>query len=164
VVAPLNSYIRLFQRKGLLVLATRDWHPADHCSFQAQGGRWPTHCVIDTAGAEFAPGLELSPDTLIVSKDTGQNQETYSAFQSNELDLAGRLRERGAKRLFIGGIATDYCVLFTVLDALAAGFAVYLLVDAIRPVEVVKGDGEAAIHEMCGRGAVPVTLDRLEVD
>jgi len=162
VVAPLNSYIQLFQRKGLPVLFTRDWHPADHCSFKDQGGRWPVHCVVGTRGAEFACGLDLPQDVQIVSKDTEPDQETYSGFQSDEVDLTGRLRELGARRLFIGGIATDYCVLFTVLDALAAGFAVCLLVDAIRPVEVVKGDGEAAIHEMCGRGAEPITLDQLE--
>jgi nicotinamidase/pyrazinamidase len=161
VVAPLNHYMRIFERKGLPVFATRDWHPTDHCSFRERGGRWPVHCVVDTPGAEFAPGLELPTYTRIVSKDTEPDQETYSGFQAMETDLAGRLRELGVSRLFIGGIATDYCVLFTVLDALAAGFEVCLLEDAIRPVEVVAGDGEAAIREMQARGAEPVALEQL---
>ena len=161
VVAPLNRYMRIFECKGLPVFATRDWHPTDHCSFRGQGGRWPDHCVVDTPGAEFAPGLEFPAHTRIVSKDTEPVQETYSGFQAVEMDMAGRLMELGVKRLFIGVIATDYCVLFTVLDAMAAGFEACLLVDAIRPVEVVAGDGEAAIREMRGRGAVPVTLEQL---
>jgi nicotinamidase/pyrazinamidase len=119
--------------------------------------------VVDTPGAEFAAGLELPTYTRIVSKDTEPDQETYSGFQSMETNLAGRLWELGVNRLFIGGIATDYCVLFTVLDALAAGFEVCLLEDAIRPVEVVAGDGEAAIREMQARGAVPVALEQLVV-
>jgi nicotinamidase/pyrazinamidase len=161
VVAPLNHYMRIFERKGLPVFATRDWHPTDHCSFRERGGRWPVHCVVDTPGAGFAAGLEFPTHTRIVSKDTEPGQETYSGFQATETNLAGRLRELGVNRLFIGGIATDYCVLFTVLDALAAGFEVCLLEDAIRPVEVVAGDGEAAIREMQGRGAVPVALEQL---
>ncbi len=161
VVAPLNRYMRIFEQKGLPVFATRDWHPADHCSFREKGGRWPVHCVVGTSGAEFAPGLEFPAHTRIVSKDTEPDQETYSGFQAKETNLAGRLRALGVKRLFIGGIATDYCVLFTVLDAMAAGFEARLLVDAIRPVEVVAGAGEAASRERQGRSAVPVNLEQL---
>lgn len=162
VVEPLNRYLRLFARKRLPVIATRDWHPAEHCSFQKHGGPWPIHCVNDTPGAKFAPALQLPPETLIVSKGSESSQEAYSGFQTAELDLAFHLRSLGVTRLFIGGLATDYCVRQTVLDALSAGFDVFLLQDAIRGVEVKPGDGAAAIDEMRKRGAVAVTLEQLK--
>lgn len=161
VVEPLNRYLRLFGRKRLPVVATRDWHPADHCSFQEHGGPWRIHCVHETPGAEFASGLQLPPDTLIVSKGTESEQEAYSGFQATGLDLAANLQSLGVTRLFIGGLATDYCVRHTVLDAMHAGFDVCLLQDAIRAVEVAPGDGAAAIREMCERGARTVTLEQL---
>ena len=159
VVGPLNVYLRLFAEKGLPIFATRDWHPADHCSFRARGGPWPVHCVAGSPGAEFAEGLALPGGVRIVSKDVLRDQDTYSGFQRT--DLARQLRDLGVKRLYIGGIATDYCVLHTVLDALSAGFSVCLLEDAIRPVEVRPGDGEAAVRAMREKGALAVSLDRV---
>jgi nicotinamidase/pyrazinamidase len=161
VVEPLNRYLHLFGRKQLPVIATRDWHPDNHCSFQKHGGPWPVHCVIGSPGARFAPDLQLPPDTFIISKGTDRNQEAYSGFQASGTDLAVMLRSLGVIRLFIGGLATDYCVRYTALDALSAGFDVCLLQDAIRAVEVKPGDGAAAIHEMCKRGAVLITLEQL---
>ena len=159
VVPVLNEYIHRFRTAGLPIVATRDWHPPDHCSFQAQGGPWPPHCVQGTPGADFAPGLELPEDALIVSKATKPDQEAYSGFQGTDLDA--RLREMGVRRLFIGGLATDYCVKQTVLDALRLGYRVYLLTDAIRAVDVQPGDGDAAIDEMLRAGALPLTLSDL---
>ncbi len=159
VVPVLNEYIHHFRAAGLPIVATRDWHPPDHCSFQAQGGPWPPHCVQGTPGADFAPGLELPEDALIVSKATKPDQEAYSGFQDTDLDA--RLREMGVRRLFIGGLATDYCVKQTVLDALRLGYRVYLLTDAIRAVDVQPGDGDAAIDEMLRAGALPLTLSDL---
>ncbi len=160
VIAPLNAWIERVERRGLPIIATRDWHPADHCSFQARGGPWPVHCVAGTPGAEFAPTLRLPKNAWIISKATSPDQEAYSGFQGT--DLATRLREAGVRRLFIGGLATDYCVLNTVKDALQEGFTVFLLQDAIRAVNVKPGDGERAIAEMLAAGAVPVTLADLE--
>jgi len=160
VIAPLNAWIERFEQQGLPVIATRDWHPADHCSFQPQGGPWPVHCVAGTPGAKFAPNLHLPGNAWIISKATRPDREAYSGFQGT--GLATRLRESGVRRLFIGGLATDYCVLNTVKDALKEGFTVFLLKDAIRAVNVKPGDGERAIEEMIAAGAVPLTLGDLE--
>ncbi len=151
VMAPLNRYIALFQARGLPVYATRDWHPPDHCSFTAQGGPWPPHCVAETAGAAFAADLHLPADAVVVYKATLQGKDAYSGFEGTH--LAEHLRDRQVSRLFIGGLATDYCVLNTVKDALAAGFRVLLLTDAIRAVELEAGDGERAIADMQRAGA-----------
>jgi nicotinamidase/pyrazinamidase len=157
VVPALNRYLALARRKGVPVFASRDWHPRDHCSFRPQGGPWPEHCVAGSPGAAFAPGLELPDDAVIISKATGSDSDAYSAFQGT--DLARRLRELGAKRLLVGGLATDYCVLNTVLDARKAGFEVLLLADAIRAVNVKPGDGERAERQMLAAGAVATRLE-----
>lgn len=149
VLPVLKRWIGRFVRAGQPVFASRDWHPPDHCSFQAQGGPWPPHCIAGTPGAAFA--LELPGDAVIVSKAQRADEEAYSAFGGTT--LAGQLRERGVRRLFVGGLATDYCVLHTVRDALAEGFAVLLLEAAVRPVEVHAGDGAAALAAMRERGA-----------
>jgi len=157
VVPVLNRYLALARRKGVAVFASRDWHPRDHCSFLAQGGPWPEHCVAGSTGAEFAPGLALTRDVVVISKATAKDTDAYSAFQGTELAL--RLRELGVKRLLVGGLATDYCVLNTVLDARKAGFDVLLLVDAVRAVNVKPGDGERAEREMRAAGAVATRLE-----
>ncbi len=155
VVPPLNAWIRQFQQAGLPVVATRDWHPADHCSFQAQGGPWPPHCVAGSTGAEFAPGLKLPDDVIVVSKATTPDKDAYSGFEGT--DLAERLRNLGVKRLFVGGLATDYCVLNTVLDALKNGFETWVITDAIRAVNVNPDDGDKALERMRQAGARFVT-------
>lgn len=154
VIAPLNRCLALFAGRGLPVVATRDWHPADHCSFSTFGGPWPPHCIAGTTGAAFAPGLALPPETLISSQAVTADMEAYSGFQDTELDRL--LRERGVTRLFVGGIATDYCVLNTVKDALRLGYRVVLLLDAVRAIDVSPGDGERAVAEMTRLGAVPI--------
>ena len=159
VVPVMNAYIRLFRERKLPVIATRDWHPPDHCSFRDQGGLWPPHCVQGTPGAEFAEYLDLPEDAIVISKATRPDEEAYSGFHGTALDE--RLRELGVKRLFVGGVATDYCVLSTVKDALAMGYEVCLLKDAIRAVNVQPGDGERAEKEMESLGAVSVTLEDL---
>ena len=159
VVPALNRCIAAFSAAGLPVVATRDWHPADHCSFAARGGPWPVHCVAGTHGAEFVRGLALPAAATVISKDTERDRNTYSGFA--DTDLTQRLQAMGARRLFVGGLATDYCVLNTVRDALALGFDVMLLTDAVRAVDVHPGDGAKAQAEMIRLGAKPVTLDAL---
>ncbi len=160
VVEPLNRYAEAFARAGRPVFATRDWHPADHCSFKAQGGPWPPHCVQGTKGAEFAPALRLPPGTTVISKATRPDKDAYSGFEDTDLDE--RLKRLGIERLFVGGLATDYCVLNTVKDARRLGYEVYLLTDAIRAVNVNPDDGRRAQEEMLKRGAKPLTLAALK--
>ena len=157
VVPVLNRYMEIFSSRGLPVFATRDWHPPEHCSFTEQGGPWPPHCVAGSEGAAFADGLRLPAETVVVSKATTPDKDAYSGFQ--DTGLAQRLREAGVRRVFVGGLATDYCVLNTVRDALAEGFEVVLLEDAIRAVDVQPGDGERAVKEMLDAGAVPARID-----
>lgn len=151
VVAPLNRMIELFGARGLPVVATRDWHPLNHCSFQEKGGPWPPHCIQHTHGADWAPDLALPDNALIISKADTATQEAYSGFQGT--DLADRLHHAGVRRLFVGGLATDYCVLQTVLDAGAQGFETRVLEDAIRAVNVEAGDGDRALEQMQAAGA-----------
>lgn len=161
VVPVLNRYIEAFDAAGLPVFATRDWHPGDHCSFKSQGGPWPSHCVAGTLGAAFVPALALPASAVIISKATERDRDAYSGFAGTELEE--KLRRIGALQLFVGGLATDYCVVNTVRDARALGFGVMLLTDAIRAVDVRQGDGARAEAEMLGLGAQPMALDRLAV-
>ena len=159
VVPVLNHYIRSFQDRGLPVFATRDWHPANHRSFLAQGGPWPAHCIQNTGGAEFAAGLQFPSDVRVISKAASPDREAYSGFQGT--DLHERLQSLGTERLFIGGLATDYCVLNTVRDAVSLGYGVVLLEDAIKAVNVHPDDGAKALAEMLRLGAVPTQAGML---
>jgi nicotinamidase-related amidase len=160
VVPVLNRYLVTFMRRGLPIFATRDWHPPNHCSFQPYGGPWPPHCVAGSEGAAFAHALELPASSVLITlKGTQPEQDAYSAFDGTDLDA--RLRARGVRRLFVGGLATDYCVLCTVADGLKVGYAVVFLQDAIRAVNVRPGDGERAEAEMIRRGAISIRLEML---
>ncbi len=152
VIPAINKYLRVFTTNELPIFATRDWHPAGHCSFVDNGGPWPQHCVANSLGAQFAEELALPDDVTIVHKGTDVDKDAYSGFQ--DTDLADQLHAHGVKRVFVGGLATDYCVLSTVSDALAEGFDVVLLMCAIRAVNVNPGDGDRAIESMLGQGAI----------
>jgi len=160
VVPALNRYLGLAKKLGLPVYASRDWHPPQHCSFAAQGGPWPEHCVAGSPGAQFAPGFRLPPEAIIIDKAMDPQFEAYSSFDGT--GLAALLRGAGVRRLLIGGLATDYCVLHTVRDALASGFEVLLLRDAIKAVNVNPTDGARAESEMQRLGAQPVTFADFE--
>lgn len=151
IVPVLNEYIVLFVQRGLPVIATRDWHPPHHCSFRQQGGPWPPHCVGGSSGAAFSSGLALPENARVVSQATRPEKEAYSSFE--DTDLALILRDLGIRRLFIGGLATDYCVLNTVLDACRLGFDVVVLEDAVRAIDTDLGDGRRALHRMQVQGA-----------
>jgi len=159
VVPAMNSYVRAFEKSELPIFATRDWHPSDHCSFKAQGGIWPPHCVQGSQGAEFASDLQLPEGAVIISTATEPEKEAYSGFGGTALH--DRLQALNIERLFIGGLATDYCVLSTVKDALSLGYEVYLLEDASRAVNVNPHDEQKAIAEMVNLGAIPMNADHL---
>ena len=134
-----------------LVIATRDWHPANHASFADYGGPWPVHCVQGSWGAELHPALDQSSIQRVVDTGYEPDIEGYSAFEKTA--LAKLLHERGITKVTVVGLATDYCVKHTALDALREGFEVEIDTDAMRPVEVEPGDGERAIEEMLAAGA-----------
>jgi nicotinamidase/pyrazinamidase len=150
VVAPANRMLAAWRKRGLPVFLSRDWHPDGHCSFAAQGGPWPVHCVAGTRGAEFAAALEIAPDDVVISKATRADKDAYSALDGTP--LAEALRARGIGRLFIAGLATDYCVGATGRDARAAGLDVVVLTDAVCAVDVQPGDGQRALRELAALG------------
>lgn len=160
IIPVLNEYIRRFNTAGALIVATRDWHPPNHKSFREYGGLWPPHCVQGTRGAEFHPELRLPEGALIISKATDPEEEAYSGFEGT--DLNEMLRRAGVKRVFVGGLATEYCVKSTVLDALKYGFEVFLLEDAVKGIDVNPGDVERAIKEMLNKGVRKLTLSDME--
>jgi len=152
VIPVLNRWISEAQAKGIPVFLTRDWHPTEHISFRQRGGPWPPHCVQETEGARFHPDLKLPPKAEIVSKATTKDVESYSAF--GDTDLAKRLREAGVKRLWIGGLAQDYCVRYSALDAIRQGFEVHVIVDATRAVNLNAEDGQRALDEIEQAGGI----------
>lgn len=159
VVSILNDYIWRFKKARAQIYATRDWHPDNHISFKAYGGIWPPHCIQGSEGAEFHPDLKLPRTATIVSKATDSSKEAYSGFDGTE--LKEELRRKATKRVFVGGLATDYCVKNTVLDALKLGLETILLLDATRGVN--REDSEKAVEEMIAAGAKTAKLsDTLE--
>jgi nicotinamidase/pyrazinamidase len=142
------------------VFATRDWHPEDHAFFQAKGGPWPFHCLAGTKGAEFSDRLHLEHVHEIVSKGTDPDTDGYSGFAGT--DLERQLREGGVTRIFVCGLATDYCVKATAVEARDRGFDVVVLTDAIAAVNLQPGDEAAALQEMQTRGATLATTADLD--
>lgn len=159
ILPPLNAYVALAAEAGIPIFATRDFHPANHCSFRERRGPWPAHCVAGTPGAELSPKLRLPDSVILVEKGSDPDRDAYSGFDGTKLEE--RLHERGIRRLFIGGLATDFCVLETVRDAIRLGFEVVLLADAVKAIDV--GNGERAREEMEKLGARPATLETVSV-
>jgi nicotinamidase/pyrazinamidase len=162
VVPVLNRYLTLFGARGLPVFASRDWHPERTRHFEGGGGPWPPHCVAGTEGAAFHEGLALPGDATIVSKGMDPTDDGYSAFEAETADgvpLETALRRAGVGRLFIGGLATDYCVRASVLDAADKGFRPVLLEDAVRGIDIEPGDVERAMDDMEDAGATRATVE-----
>ncbi|OQW32841.1 MAG: nicotinamidase [Nitrospira sp. SG-bin1] len=158
VLPILDNYVRQFQARHLPMFMTRDWHPPDHCSFQPQGGPWPPHCVAGLPGSLPPSSFMTPPSAVIIYKAIDRDQEAYSAFHGTALDR--HLRALKVRRLFIGGLATDYCVLNSVKDARILGYDVCLLADAIKAVNLRPDDGRRAEEEMIRLGAVSVRWER----
>lgn len=164
MVPKINSYIKIFSKKKWPIFATRDWHPVKTKHFKSFGGIWPAHCIQNTAGAQFHPKLKLPREAVLLYKGTDTEKDSYSAFQAQDLsgmDLARLLNRSGIKELYVGGLATDYCVKSSALDALKLGFKVKLLLDAIKAVNLRPEDAEKAIKEMVKKGAKKITLKDL---
>jgi nicotinamidase/pyrazinamidase len=155
VVLLINRAAREVAALGGLVFASRDWHPRQTRHFVTHGGPWPVHCVSGTAGAQFHPGLDLPEGTMIVTKGDNAEDHGYSAFDGHLADGRGfreTLADLSVTRLFVAGLATDYCVRHSALDGRQAGLDVVLLVDAVRGVDVHAGDSQKAIREMADAG------------
>lgn len=164
VVSVLNKYIKKFLKNKMPIFASRDWHPEQTRHFRQFGGQWPKHCVQNTSGAGFHPGLALPKEAIILSKGMEPEKDSYSAFQAadaNGTDLLTLLQDLGVKELFVGGLATDYCVKWSVLDALKSGFRVKLLTDAIKGVNIKPKDSEEALAEMVSQGAKIINFEEL---
>lgn len=159
IIPRVNDAVRRADEGGALVVATQDWHPERTPHFATDGGIWPVHCVGDTWGAELHPDLVLAPGAVRVRKGVN-GEDGYSGFTTRDpisgaeapTELEGILRQRGVERLVICGLATDYCVKATALDARRLGFAVDLLADAVRPVDLEPGDGARALEELMAAG------------
>lgn len=155
IVPRVNRTIDLFVHRELPVLASRDWHPRVTKHFKEYGGAWPAHCIQGTKGARFHPGLTLPQDAIVLSKGMDPEQDSYSAFQAYNgrgRDLESVVHDLGIDELFLCGLATDYCVRATALDALRRGIRVRVLADAVKGVDVKPGDSKAALQEMRDAG------------
>lgn len=159
IIQILLRYLARFASRGLPIYATRDWHPPNHCSFREHGGVWPVHCIAGSRGAEPPPAFHVPPSTVTIYKATDPDKEAYSAFEGTELHRD--LQAKHVSRLFVGGLATDYCVLNTVRDATHLGYAVVLLLDGMCAVNAKPGDGDKALAQMIGLGAVPLRYEQL---
>jgi nicotinamidase/pyrazinamidase len=164
VVPILSELARRFSSSRWPVYASRDWHPSETKHFKPYGGLWPPHCVAGTYGSEFHPDLQLPESTIVMSKGEDPDKDAYSAFQARDdqgVSLKESFLRRGVEIIFVGGLATDYCVKETVLDGLREGFQVFLISDAIRGVEIQPGDSSRAVEEMVMKGARVTCLDEM---
>lgn len=159
ILPVLTRYLDRFHNRGLPIYLTRDWHPPNHCSFRTHGGPWPTHCVAGSRGSLAPPGFVAPETAVFIYKAIDPTEEAYSAFQHTSLDRF--LQALGVSRLFVGGLATDYCVLNTVKDARSLGYDVCLLMDGIRAVNFHPADGHRAEQEMIDLGALPIRWETL---
>jgi len=163
IIPVLNNYIKLFLSKGLMVFVSRDWHPKKTNHFKAFGGKWPPHCVERTKGAKFHPALKFRKNIVVLSKGMDPKKDSYSvfdAFGSDNKSFLEILNERSVKELYIGGLATDYCIRQTTIDALANGFRVWVLIDAIRGINPF--DSEMAVKTMMSKGAGIAIFEEVE--
>jgi nicotinamidase/pyrazinamidase len=164
IIPVLNKYIKLFSKKGFPVFASRDWHPKKTKHFKKHGGVWPSHCVHGTKGAAFHPKLKLPKNAIMLYKGMDPKKDSYScfhAYNSDDVRFNKVLRNMGIKEIFIGGLATDYCVRWTAKDALKRGYKIRVLLDAVKGVDLKAGDSQKALKEITRRGAKKVTYQKV---
>jgi nicotinamidase/pyrazinamidase len=151
VIAPINRLLQAAKARKRLIVVTRDWHPPDSTHFTTGGGAWPPHCVADTPGAAFHPGLRIPQTAIVVSKGRTATEDGYSGFDGT--DTVGRslrsvLQSHSLSDILVCGLATDYCVRATALDASRFGITTYVVSDAIASVELRESDGQRALEDM----------------
>jgi nicotinamidase/pyrazinamidase len=159
VVPVINQLARAVSARGGIVLASRDWHPRQTTHFVTEGGVWPVHCVAGTPGAQFHPGLDLPPSAQVITKGDDPGADGYSAFEGHLPDgeaVADALHRHGVRRVIVTGLATDYCVKHSALEARRAGFDVAVVEDAVRGVNLQPDDASKALAEMKAAGAIVV--------
>lgn len=166
IIAILNKYINGFYDKGLPIFATRDWHPIKTSHFKEFGGKWPIHCVKDTKGAQFHPDLKLPKTACLLYKGIGTDNDSFSAFHAktaHRRSFHSILTLFKISELYVGGLATDYCVKYSVLDALKFNYKITLLLDAVKAVNIEPNDSEKAINEMVQSGAETIIFEHLDI-
>lgn len=151
VVPVINGLVQYCESRQIPIFFSRDWHPENHISFKEQGGPWPPHCVQGQKGAAFHPELYIPSSAAVISKAASPDKDAYSAFDGTE--LLEMLRDQSILRVFICGLATDYCVKSTALDALKEGFEVFIVTDGIKGVNVQPDDSSRALEELDQQGA-----------
>lgn len=164
IVPVINDYIHLFIDADMPVIATRDWHPPETTHFKERGGNWEPHCIQGTEGAEFAPDLELPDDVIVMSKGMDPSVDGYSAFLAKDEDgrsLEEVLDDLGVEHIYIGGLALDYCVRASSLDAQNQGRDITVLIDATRAVNQEIHDAEETIEEIVRQGGELATLEHV---
>jgi len=165
IIPALNKYIKIFSKQNLPVFASRDWHPKKTVHFKKFGGVWPVHCVQDTKGAAFHPKLKLPKEAILLYKGMDPRKDSYSVFQAEDksgVGFAVLLKILGIEELYIGGLATDYCVKYSAIDALKEGFRVKILMDAVKGVNLKPSDSENVLKEIVEMGARQIRLKDLE--
>lgn len=165
IIPKLNKYLKIFSKAKLPIFATRDWHPKETRHFKKFGGLWPVHCVQKTKGASFHPKLKLPKEAVLIYKGMDPGKDSYSAFQAEDargVGLRELLKSSGAEEIYIGGLATDYCVKYSAMDALKAGLKVKVLIDAVKGVNLKPRDSEEAIDFIVKMGAKKITLKDME--
>lgn len=166
IIPVVNKYIKIFSQNKLPIFISRDWHPAKSAHFKKFGGVWPRHCVQNTKGASFHPKLKIPPEAIIISKGIDPEEDSYSAFQAQDASgqsLGDLLKIFGVEEIYIAGLATDYCVKYSAIDALKSGFKVKVLKDAIAGVNLKPTDSKEALLQIKARGGREIDLDELEL-
>jgi nicotinamidase/pyrazinamidase len=157
IAAMLTPIAEAFAAAGAIIITTQDWHPENHISFRENGGSLPIHCVVDTPGAALHADLQLPATTISIKKGQNPARDTYSGFVDSDLET--QLAATGAKRLFVAGLTSDYCVLNTVIDAMDMGYEAYVIGDALDAWNVEPNDGPRALHLMHISGATFTTVE-----
>ena len=165
IIPVINKYIKIFSQNKLPIFFSRDWHPKKTVHFKKFGGDWPVHCVENTKGSNFHPKLKIPPEAIILSKGIDPQEDSYSAFQARDAcgqSLGRLLKIFGVEEIYIAGLATDYCVKYSALDALKNGFKVTVLKDAVKGVNIQPGDSQEALEQITGMGAKEIVFSRFK--